>query len=103
LIYIPVHASSSYLNVTRNGYFLNWSVLYTGRRYTQPSTEEYDFVESLSPYTLHDVHIGKTWNLGPARAGLRFTVYNLFNISYQAVRSRPMPMRNYALTLRLDL
>ncbi len=103
LIYIPVHASNAFMNLSRNGYFLNWSLSYTGRRYTQPSSGDNDFTEVLNPYTLQDLHLGKTWNIGQSRAGLRFTVYNLFNISYQAVRSRPMPMRNYALTLKVEI
>jgi iron complex outermembrane receptor protein len=103
LIYIPVHASSAYLNFSRKGYFLNWTLSHTGRRYTQPETGEYDFTEVLNPFVLNDVHLGKTWNIRSVGAGLRFTVYNLFNVSYQAVRSRPMPMRNYALTLNMEI
>ena len=103
LIYIPVHSSSGYLNLARSGYSLNWSVNYTGSRFTQPSSEIHDFTEVLNPYTLHDIHLGKSWNIRQGKAGLRFSIYNLFNISYQAIRSRPMPMRNYALTLKLQI
>ncbi|HEC41422.1 MAG TPA: TonB-dependent receptor [Bacteroides sp.] len=103
LIYIPVHAANGYLNLTRNAYFFNWSVIHTGKRYTQPSNEDHDFTEYLNPYTLHDLHLGKSWNIGRTKTGLRFTVYNLFNTSYQAVRSRPMPMRNYALTINIGI
>lgn len=98
LIYIPVHASMAYLNLSREGYFLNWTLRYTGRRYTQPGGNE-----SLNPYTLNDLHAGKNWKIGSAIAGLRFSVYNLFNVSYQAIRSRPVPMRNYALTISLGM
>jgi len=103
LIYIPVHASNAYMNLTWQGYSLNWSYSYTGRRYTQPSSEEHDFTESLNPFALHDLHLGKTWKIGKSKAGFRFTVYNLFNVSYQAIRSRPMPLRNYALTLSIEI
>ena len=103
LIYIPVHASNAYMNLTWQGFFLNWSYSYTGRRYTQPGSEEHDFTESLNPFGLHDIHLGKAWRLGNSKAGFRFTVYNFFNVSYQAIRSRPMPMRNYALTLSIEI
>ncbi|MCK4749517.1 MAG: TonB-dependent receptor, partial [Bacteroidales bacterium] len=103
LIYIPVHSSNAFLNLARSGYFLNWSISYTGRRYTQPSNEENGYLDDLDPYTLQDLHLGKTWSIGQSNAALRFTVYNIFNISYQAVRSRPMPMRNYSLTLSLEI
>jgi outer membrane receptor protein involved in Fe transport len=103
LIYIPVHASSAYLNLSRSGYFLNWSLTCTGQRFTQPANEEHDPLKDLDPYALQDLHIGKTWKMGPASGGLRFSVYNLFNVSYQSVRSRPMPMRSYALTIQMEL
>lgn len=103
LIYIPVHTAYAYLNLDRKGYFLNWTLNRTGRRYVQPGYEEQEYRESLNPYALHDLYLGKSWKIRKGRGGLRFTVYNLFNVSYQAIRSRPMPMRNYALTLHFEL
>ena len=103
LIYIPVHSSNAFLNLGRSGYNLNCTWTYTGLRYTQPASGESDFTEVLNPYLLTDLHLGKTWNIMRSRTGLRFSIYNLFNISYQAIRSRPMPMRNYALTLRVEI
>lgn len=103
LIYIPVHASHACMNFTGKGYFINCSVRFTGSRYTQPSSQEQDFTEILNSYTLLDLSIGKSWKIGPCGAGIRLTGYNLLNVSYQAVRSRPMPMRNYALTLSLEI
>ena len=103
LIFIPVHSAMAYLNISSGGYYLNWSANLTGIRNTQPGSAEHLFARELSPYYLHDIHMGKTWQLGRLDAGLRFTVYNLFNVSYQAIRSRPMPMRNYALTIQLEI
>ncbi len=103
LIYIPVHAAHGYFNLTRAGYSLNWSAGYTGTRYTQPGSGEYDFTEVLNPYALHDIHLGKSWNIRGVRSGFRLSIYNLFNTSYQAIRSRPMPGRNVALTINIRI
>jgi outer membrane cobalamin receptor len=103
LIYIPLHTSSSQLYVTRRGYFMAWSLCTTGKRFTQPDAGEYDGTEPLDPYLLVDLNLGKSWKAGPGRAGMRFSVYNLLNVSYEAVRSRPMPMRSFAITLQLEL
>jgi hypothetical protein len=74
---------------------------FTGRRYTQPAPVDHG--ESLNPYLLNDVHAGKSWQIRNFRTGIRFSVYNIFNVSYQAVRSRPMPMRNYEISLNLGI
>ncbi len=103
LIYIPVHSANAYLNVTSRGYYFNWSANYTGSRNTQPGNGNPVFAGELDPYLLQDLHLGKSWRFGRFGGGLRLTVYNLFNVTYQAIRSRPMPMRNYALTLRLEI
>jgi iron complex outermembrane receptor protein len=103
LIYIPVHAANAYLNISNRGYFLNWTLGYTGFRHTQPAAGDGMYMKDLDPYTLHDLHLGKTWKIREFRAGFQFTVCNLLDVSYQAVRSRPTPGRNFSLTLNIAL
>ena len=108
LIYIPLHSSSSQLTLAGKGWFMRGSLCTTGRRWTQPGDGDQDVSESpdsytLAPYALVDLHLGKSWKIGSGKGGLRFSVYNLFNVSYQAVRSRPMPMRSFAITIQFEL
>ena len=103
LIYIPKHAGNMHLNISKCGYYLNWSMNFTGKRYTQPGNEESSFEVILNPYSLQDLYLGKSWKIGKSQAGLQFVIYNLFNVSYQAVLARPMPMRNYAINLRWEI
>jgi iron complex outermembrane receptor protein len=103
LVYIPEHTAHMHLNLGRAGYSLGTSLSYTGRRHTQPSNEVSDFVVVLNPYFLTDIYLGKEFRMGRTRAGFRFAVYNLLNISYQAVLSRPMPLRNFALGIRWEI
>jgi outer membrane receptor protein involved in Fe transport len=76
---------------------------YIGSRNTQPGDGDHSFARELPPYSIHDIHLGKSWSISKGEVGLRFSIYNLLNTSYQAIRSRPMPMRNYALTIRLEI
>ena len=103
LIYIPKHAGNLYLNLSRKGYYLNWAMSFTGKRYTQPGNEDPSFEVVLNPYSLHDLYLGKSFKIGKSQAGLQLVAYNIFNISYQAVLSRPMPIRNFAINLRWEL
>jgi iron complex outermembrane receptor protein len=103
LIYIPVHTGNLYINISRNGYYLNWSTNFTGKRYTQPGDVESSFEVILNPYCLQDLYLGKSWKVGRSQVGLQLVIYNLFNVSYQAVLARPMPMRNYAVNLRWEI
>ena len=103
LVYIPVHTANIYLNISYSGYYLSTSISYTGKRHTQPSNESTSYLLVLNPYVLTDLYAGKEINIGRSRAGLQFVIYNLLNINYQTVLSRPMPLRNYALGLRWEL
>ena len=73
---------------------------YTGRRHTQPSNAVSDFTVELNPYLLTDIFMGKDFTLGRNELGLQFALYNLLNVSYQAVLSRPMPLRNFSMGIR---
>jgi len=100
LVYIPVHRSSFHMNITKSGYFMGSSMAYTGRRHTQPSNTSHDFLIVLKPYLLTNLYLGKDFSLGRNTLGLQFSVNNLINTSYQAVLSRPMPLRNYSLRIK---
>ncbi len=100
LIYIPEHTWNMVLNVRRAGFSFTGSVSYTGRRYTQPGSEDSGSMPVLGPYQLTDLYLEKEFRTGSSRAAVRLAVYNLFNVSYKAVVSRPMPLRNYSLGLQ---
>jgi outer membrane cobalamin receptor len=100
LVYIPKHTGYMHLKISRAGYSLSTSFSYTGRRHTQPSNEISEYVIILNPYMLSDLYLCKELRLGKSEACLQFSVQNLFNVSYEAVLSRPMPLRNYSFGIR---
>ena len=103
LIYVPRHTGNFSLNVNRKGYYLNISSQFTGKRYTQSGNENNPFEVVLTYYLLNDLIAGKTFRLFRKEAGVRFTIFNLFNTDYQTILSRPMPGRNYSLLMSIRI
>jgi len=98
LIYVPIHTANGYLNVSVAGYYVNWSLSYTGSRNTSLNNDEnYSF--PLPPYMLNNVSVGKRLSFKKANVDVRFKISNIFDIDYQAILWRAMPGRNYEISL----
>jgi iron complex outermembrane receptor protein len=102
LIYIPIHAFNVHAGVLFKGYQLDYSLHYTGKRYTQTNYEEEDPESIMDPYLLNDLSVSKEFSLDKIIINLRFAAYNLFNKDYRVMPARPMPGRNYSLILSLS-
>lgn len=102
LIYIPLHAFNMHAGVLFKGFQFNYSLNYTGKRYTRTDNEEESPESILNPYFLNDISASKEFSLDKAAVKLRFAVYNLFNKDYQVILSRPMPGRNYSANVTLS-
>ena len=98
LIYVPIHTANGYLNISSNGYYVNWSLSYTGSRNTSLNNDE-NYSYTLPHYMLNNVSIGKKITLNKAKFDFRLKVYNVFDVDYQAILWRAMPGRNYELSL----
>jgi len=102
LIYIPKHTVVGYFNISTVGYYLNWSLSYTGIRNTSLNGDEY-YSNKLPSYLLNNISVGKKLKLMKADVDIRVKVYNIFNIDYQAVLWRAMPGRNFEVSLSIKL
>jgi iron complex outermembrane receptor protein len=98
LVYIPLHTANIHFSISRNGYYLNYSLGYTGKRFTQSSNEDDNMLNS---YILDDFMAGKEIMLQKFKAGVHFGINNIFNTVYQVIPARPMPGRNYSMVLEL--
>ncbi len=102
LMYVPIHTANGYVNVSSLGYYFNWSISYTGSRNTSLNNDEnYSF--TLPQYMINNVSIGKKLTLKKSNFDIRFKVFNIFDIDYQAILWRAMPGRNYELSLSFTL
>ena len=103
LVYIPRHVMNTHAYFDFKGYYLNYSLILTGKRYTQSSNEESHFETVLNPYALNHVLFGKEIVLSRMKTTIQFGIYNIFNKSYQVILARPMPGRYYSINLGVSL
>lgn len=96
----PWHSGSAILNLTWNGWALNYSFLYIGDRYSRQENIAY---YKMQPWYTHDMSLMKqfavaNWNL---RAMLELD--NVLGQDYEIVTNYPMPGRIVRVTLAAEL
>jgi len=99
LIYIPRHGGNLNINLSRNSWFLNYQLEYSGKRYTQTGNASDAFEIILTPYMLNDMLLGKDIRILDQEFIVQIGLKNIFNTDYQMIYSRPMPGRNYSAIL----
>ncbi len=99
LIFIPMYLYNLLFNTEYHHWYLNYSLNYTGNRYTTSSNDP----ESLLPrYLLNNAALGKTFYLAKYKSDLQLQVNNLFNTQYEPIRGMAMPGINFELLLRIN-
>lgn len=102
LIYIPIHTGNINGLATWKSWSLKCHLGYTGRRYTQSSSEWSHYESVLNPFWLTTASLGKDFYSGKWQINANLKAENLFNINYQQILWRPMPGRHYSFTLALN-
>ena len=102
LIYIPKHRANLNVSAGLKSYTVDYSLGYTGRRYTKSNNQESDFEQVLNPYFLSNLSLIRKFNFKGLEADIKLKIENLFNTSYQAILWRPMPGRSFYLTLAIN-
>jgi iron complex outermembrane receptor protein len=99
LPYIPVHSANLSVNLSQNGYHINWSWSYYSQRFTTTSEDELDVIY---PYFMNNLSVSKELKVKKNRFELELKILNLFDEQYRSVLQNPMPGRNYSLLLHYD-
>jgi iron complex outermembrane receptor protein len=96
LIYVPIFKNSFTTSV--NFKKINVGVIYN---YTSWSFITSDNSDYLNPYHLFDSYAAFNFILPKSKSTvfINARINNILNTTYQVVASRPMPLRNYQLTL----
>ncbi len=96
LIYVPLYKNSLTAAVQRKSTEAGVIYNYTSWSFTTSDNSDY-----LNPYHLFDAYVLIHIRLPKVKSQLTINarVNNIFNKTYQVVASRPMPMRNYQLTI----
>lgn len=102
LMYVPRNNLNSFVSIEKNGYYINWAVHYTGQRNTTLDPND-NWSDILPAYTINNITIGKFGEVKKVSFDIRFKVYNIFNIDYQAVLWRAMPGRNYEISFKIKI
>jgi outer membrane cobalamin receptor len=97
LLYIPEHLLNSTLSVTKLGFLLSYNLYYTSARYTSTTNDT-----QMPGYYLSNIILGKSIFLKKFVISLHLQINNLFDLDYQSIANRPMPGRNYMVTLKFD-
>ncbi|MBC7384462.1 MAG: TonB-dependent receptor plug domain-containing protein [Bacteroidia bacterium] len=94
LIYTPriKHILSAGINY--KGYTLTYSHHYTGVRFVSTDNKSW-----LLPYQTAKISLSKSIQVKKTNLLIQAQVNNLFNETYQAIVNRPMPLRNYQLSI----
>jgi iron complex outermembrane receptor protein len=98
LVYVPLHSGNALFQLSMRGFFISYQYNAYSERFTTTSNDV-SKRDRLYPYFMNDVSAGKTFQLRQLAFTAEFKVYNLFNESYHSILYRPMPGRNYYLTL----
>jgi iron complex outermembrane receptor protein len=98
LIYVPMYSGGGRLSARRGAFSAGVDVHYTGYRYTSSDNRSF-----LSPYWL--ANADAAWRFHAGRKCLLsfgLQAFNLFDEQYQVMLNRPMPMRSFQATLRMQ-
>ncbi len=99
LIYVPFHQVNYSIKALYNNFNLSYNYNYTGRRFMSTDNNWY-----LPANFVSDVALSKKFKTSKKSSfSTSFKVNNIFNQEYQSIAWRPMPGRNYLISLTLQM
>ncbi len=101
LIYIPEHKGAINADVAWKGFYAYYVWSAVSERYTTERAEATR--HTLRGYDLHDVTVGKKWNVGKSCAmDTAIKVNNVGDRKYQSILWRAMPGRNFMVSVKFS-
>ena len=98
LPYIPLYSASAGASLRWRRWEVDYKWRYYSKRYTSYSNSTLRGAV-VPAYNLSDISTSYSWEKNKVHFKLRLEVCNLFDTLYQSMLSRPMPPRNYGVTL----
>ena len=106
--YIPWHSGSAIVGLSYKNWDLNYSFIYAGERYDEQENILYNHME---PWYTSDLSVSFWWRVKgggwrentPIRMKAQLEVNNVLDQDYEVIVNYPMPGRNYALTLSVEI
>ena len=98
--YIPWHSGSAIFGLSYKNWDLNYSFIYAGERYDEQENILYNHME---PWYTSDLSLRYQWKGNGLLMTAQLEVNNVLDQDYEVIVNYPMPGRNYALTLTLEI
>lgn len=98
IIYVPQFQANNVFSVEFKKFDLQYTTLYTGKRYTNISNTSY-----MPSYILHNIGISMQVKHKKLEMTLNINVNNILNTNYQTVAYFPMPKRYFEVVLRIRI
>lgn len=100
LTYTPLHTAVCNLQYLWGTYRIQAGVVYTGSRFTNAVNSA---SAQLSPFSVCNASISREFKFRASTIVLDGSVLNLLNTAYVVFENRPMPLRNYQISLKFNL
>ena len=98
--YVPRHSASALLWGDWRRWSLNYSLIYTGERY---SNSENTRANRMQPWYTSDISLSRTFDIQRVGCKVACEVNKLFNQQYDVVANYPMPGTNFKITISIDI
>ena len=98
--YIPWHSGSTIVGLSYKNWDLNYSFIYAGERYDEQENILYNHME---PWYTSDFSLRYQFTVNSLRFTAKADVNNMLDQDYEVIVNYPMPGRNYALTLSVEI
>jgi outer membrane cobalamin receptor len=98
--YIPWHSGSAIVGLNYKNWDLNYSFIYAGERYDEQENILYNHME---PWYTSDLSLRYKFRVHSLEFIAQAEVNNLLDQDYEVIVNYPMPGRNYALTLTIEI
>ena len=98
--YIPWHSGSAILGLSYKNWDLNYSFIYAGERYDEQENILYNHME---PWYTSDLSLRYQFIVHSSKFIVQADVNNVLNQDYEVIVNYPMPGRNYAVTLSVEI
>ena len=98
--YIPWHSGSAILGLSYKHWDMNYSFIYAGERYDEQENILYNHME---PWYTSDLSLRYKFTVYNLQLTAQAEVNNVLDQDYEVIVNYPMPGRNYALTLSVEI
>lgn len=98
--YIPWHSGSAIVGLSYRNWDLNYSFIYAGERYDEQENILYNHME---PWYTSDLSLRYKFTVYSLQFTAMAEVNNVLDQDYEVIVNYPMPGRNFALTLGVEI